>query len=178
MKRSPCRPDISSPRGTKRSPCRPDISSSRAQAKRSPCRHAGRFHKGCFAMPHRFALQTILHVLMVITAKRFAMTNRSSPRGTKRFPCWQTGRFHKGCFAVPHRFALQTVFHVLMVITAKRFAMTNQASPRGTKRYPFLRHRERKRSDLPAGMQADSTRDASLCHTVLPDEQHFLRSRR
>ncbi len=33
----------------------------------------------------------------------------------------------------------------------------------------------RKRSDLPASMQADSTRDASLCHTVLPDEQHFLR---
>ena len=34
-----------------------------------------------------------------------------------------------------------------------------------------FRHRERKRSDLPAGRQAD-------CHTVLPDEQHFLRSRR
>ena len=51
-------------------------SSSRAQAKRSPRWHAGR-------LPHRFALQTILHVLMVITAKWFAMTNQASPRCPK-----------------------------------------------------------------------------------------------
>ena len=97
-------------------------------------------------------------------AKRFAMTDRLLPRGTKRSPCWPDISSPRGTKRSP----------CWPDISSPRCPKGHRMKRRGPPAGLTFRHREG-RSAFPAGMQADSTRDASLCHTVLPDEQYFLR---